>query len=272
MLASIASPCNSATRPFDRLEATFSALCTLLLLGCLLSYKHSGIDFADESFYLISLANPFLHTASVTQFGLIAHPLHAPLDGNIAVLRPANILIIFGLGWCLSGVFLRTIFSARISDAWNRLSMSSGLASAPMAIRHLWLATPIYNSRAPQAMLLTATGFLPTEVRPTPGSAAGLLLLSAIDGSPAHCIGRLNGGLEFAAMPGGRHTSLQLFRPDALLLDRPAEKMLAGLAAWVFLSACLLQSKWQAFFGAGFALCLAAVAIAAGRMAREGRA
>lgn len=52
------------------LQHTLIALCalvTLLVLGWLLKYRPHGIDFTDESFYLVWISNPFIYDVSITQ-------------------------------------------------------------------------------------------------------------------------------------------------------------------------------------------------------------
>lgn len=89
-----------------------SAFVTTLILAWVLWYCSYGIDFTDESFYLVWMANPFNYGESVTQFGFVYHLLYELLHGDIVALRRVNILITFGLAWVLCAVFLKTVFDA----------------------------------------------------------------------------------------------------------------------------------------------------------------
>lgn len=85
------------------------ALCavgTVLLIWWLLRYSTYGIDFTDESFYLVWISNPFIYDGSITQFGFVYHPLYMLLGCDIAALRQANILITFALAWSWHTLFL----------------------------------------------------------------------------------------------------------------------------------------------------------------------
>ena len=89
----------------QRAMTVLSALGSVLVLGLLLKYSAYGIDFTDESFYLVWISNPFIYSVSLTQFGFIYHPLYSLLGGDIAALRQANILITYGLAWSLAYFF-----------------------------------------------------------------------------------------------------------------------------------------------------------------------
>ena len=97
----------------EKVLMIFSVICTSLILGWVLWLCNYGLDFTDESFYLVWISNPFNYSVSATQFGFIYHPLYKLLDGNIAALRQANILITFFLAWVLSYIFLKTVFGTQ---------------------------------------------------------------------------------------------------------------------------------------------------------------
>ncbi len=179
----------SSIRPAHWLLLSLSAAGTVLLLAWLLRFSHYGFDFTDESFYLVSIADPFLYGASATQFGFIYHPLYTLLNGNIAALRQANILITFCLAYCLSDVFLKTLLTARLPDAWSRRAVAAGLATGALSMLNLWLPTPNYNSLNLQALLLAATGLLLAKRETTRASVAGWLIIG------------LGGWLAFMAKP-----------------------------------------------------------------------
>ena len=141
----------------------FSSIGTVVILSWVLWYSRYGIDFTDESFYLVWIANPFQYSVSTTQFGFIYHPLYELLGGNIAALRQTNFLISFGLTWALVDIFFRTVFGSQAFDKLSRLVMSSSIATAAAAypvFAGFWLPTPSYNSLALQALLIVASGLL----------------------------------------------------------------------------------------------------------------
>ena len=91
--------------PVQKALVAMCALGTFLFIWQLLKYSAYGIDFTDESFYLVWIANPFLYEGSTSQFGFVYHPLYSLLGSDIANLRQANILITFGLAWIFAYVF-----------------------------------------------------------------------------------------------------------------------------------------------------------------------
>lgn len=169
---------NTKTTVFaERLTLAFSAIGTVFTLGWLLWYSRYGIDFTDESFYLVWLSNPFNYSVSATQFGFIYHPLYELLDGNIAALRQANILITFCLAWVLGNVFLKTVFGHQSLQRTHRLVIAGAVATASLVFLDSWLPTPSYNSLALQALLVAATGLLLADKKASRASIAGWFLL-----------------------------------------------------------------------------------------------
>lgn len=154
---------NNRTQPASIVEPIVviaSITGTLFILSWVLWFSQYGFDFTDESFYLIWISKPFDYSVSVTQFGFIYHPLYEFLNGNIASLRQANILITFCLAWLLSDVFLKTIFDVGLLPATYRLIISASFATSSLLFLDVWLATPSYNSLVLQALMVTATGWL----------------------------------------------------------------------------------------------------------------
>ena len=150
---------------------------SFMLLGLLLKYSVYGIDFTDESFYLVWLSNPFIYAGSVTQFGFIYYPLYSLLNGDIAALRCANILITFVLAWCLAYFFLASLCLSGDVKKVSRLVVSAGLAVSACSVFDTWLPTPSYNSLTLQALLLTAVGLVLAEKNAHRKSVLGWLLI-----------------------------------------------------------------------------------------------
>lgn len=128
------------------------------ILLWLFTYSRYGIDFTDESFYLIWLENPYLYEASLSQFGYIYHPLYRLLDGNVAALRQFNIIITFGLAAVTANAVLGSVSGCRHLGFARRTAISAGLACASLALFSTWLTTPNYNSLNLQALLIAASG------------------------------------------------------------------------------------------------------------------
>lgn len=176
----------------EQLVLALSVIVTFLMLGWIFWYSHYGIDLTDDSFYLVWISNPFNYSVSATQFGFIYHPLYELLDGNIAALRQANILITFGLSWALGNVLLKTVFGVQSLVSTHRLIVSASVATASMAslvFAGMWLPTPSYNSLAFQALLIAASGLLVAEKTCSRTSIAGWILIG------------IGGWLAFMAKP-----------------------------------------------------------------------
>ncbi|MCL2589440.1 MAG: hypothetical protein FWD67_00855 [Betaproteobacteria bacterium] len=157
-----------------------SAVSTLLILVWILKYCFYGIDFTDESFYLVWISNPFLYDASVTQFGYIYHPLFLILDGDVATFRQANILITFCLSWCLAYFFLKSLIPENSVQKVSLHILAAGLAATSfISFFHnvSWLPTPSYNSLAFQALLIVAIGLLLADKASSSKSAVGWVLI-----------------------------------------------------------------------------------------------
>lgn len=150
---------------------------TALILLWVLWYCRYGIDFTDESFYLIWISNPFDYHMSVSQFGFVYHPLFQLVNGNIVALRRVNILITFSLAWVLSNVFLRSIYGKQTLDGKRRLIISSAVATSSLAILAVLPPTPSYNTLALQSLLVGAIGLLLANKETSRASILGWALI-----------------------------------------------------------------------------------------------
>ncbi|HTN66572.1 MAG TPA: hypothetical protein VL051_10360 [Burkholderiaceae bacterium] len=163
----------------QRVLILLSAIGTLLILGWLLKYRAYGIDFTDESFYLVWISNPFIYDFSRTQFGFVYHPLYRLLGGDIATLRQANFLITFGLAWGLTYTFLASLAPGFKESRVTLHTVAAGLATSAFMLFASWLPTPSYNSLALQALLITGTGLLLAEKTVTRKSILGWITIGA---------------------------------------------------------------------------------------------
>lgn len=164
----------------ERAGLFFSAIVTISILNWMLRYAGYGVDFTDESFYLVSISNPFLYDGSVTQFGYIYQPLFLLVDGNIAHLRQINVLITFALAWLLVYELMGAAeFDGAALAKISRLTVAAGFATASLTLFNTWLLTPSYNSLALQAVLITAIGLCLADKSLAPRSALGWMLLAS---------------------------------------------------------------------------------------------
>jgi hypothetical protein len=169
------------------------SLASLTLGGWVLLCCRSGFDFTDEGFYLNWISDPWIYRASVSQFGFVYHPIYRLVGGDIALLRQANVVILFALAWLLCWVLLRSILMRRASVAPSLPVGLAGIAlvaaSASLWFLQIWLPTPNYNSLTLQSMMLAVTGALLADRKATNRSLAGWVLIG------------IGGGVAFLAKP-----------------------------------------------------------------------
>jgi len=162
---------------FERLLLSLCAAGTILILSWLLKFSSYGIEFTDESFYLVSIANPYLYDWSTTQFGFIYHALYWLLGGDIATLRQANILITFGLTWSLAVLLLKSMTSEIAEQRSVLYITAAGLSTASLIAFESWITTPSYNSLALQSLLTTSIGLMLCKKISSPKSTLGWILI-----------------------------------------------------------------------------------------------
>ncbi len=198
-----------------------AALCaagTVLLIWWLFKYSSYGIDFTDESFYLVWIAHPFIYDGSLTQFGFVYHPLYRLLNGDIAAIRQADILITFGLAWGMTHSFLASLSADLKENRITQLVISSACATSALIIFDSWLPTPNYNSLNLQALLITATGLVLAEKTTHRTSIFGWVLIG------------IGGWLTFMAKPSSA-LALALGVFTYLLLARKFSIRMLAVAA-----------------------------------------
>lgn len=146
--------------PIHNMLIGLCAVGTILLIWRILKFSAYGIDFTDEGFYLLWIADPFKYSWPASQFGFIYHPIYNLVDGDITSLRRYNIIIIFILTWVLCQIFIERIWPTLKAGIITRLTVSSGLATSSLVLFESSLFTPNYNSLNAQALLITAIGLL----------------------------------------------------------------------------------------------------------------
>jgi len=145
----------AARQPID-LFLWVSGIIFLLLCFKLSPY---GFDLSDESFYLVTMSNPFEYSSTATHFGFLLNPLYRMLQGDIATLRILNIFVTFALAFFLVHLFIVFLFRD-VLDLKSRLTIVFSLANLSLISFYGWRITPGYNSLTFQALLITMIGVL----------------------------------------------------------------------------------------------------------------
>lgn len=144
----------------ERTLLALSALTTAILFVWLLYYSNYGLNFDDEGFYLNFIADPFPYAINhpPSLFGFVYHWPYLWLGGDIAVLRIANVTLTMVLGWVLSFLAIRHLWTV----GWLQAAvLSAGIASmASIVFRFRLTLTPSYYALAFQSLLIIMIGLL----------------------------------------------------------------------------------------------------------------
>lgn len=143
----------------DRSLLALSSLTTAILLAWLLHYSRYGLNLSDESFYLNSIANPFVYPINIppSLFGFVYHWPYQWAGGDIAVLRMANVTLTMALGWSLSFLVIRRLWMVD----WPRAALlSTGIASLSLVEFQGLMLTPSYYTLTFQSLLMVMIGLL----------------------------------------------------------------------------------------------------------------
>lgn len=205
-----------------------SGLGTVLVVGWVLWSVRFGIDFADEGFYLVWISNPFKYSVSLSQFGYIYYPLYKLVDGDVAALRQANVLITFGLAWALTFVFLSFCFGRQAITLGSQVIVSAAIATASLIFFRQWLPSPSYNSLTFQGLMVSAIGLMLACRNLNRVSLLGWLLLG------------VGGWLTFMAKPTA---AAALATIAVVYLVASGKVNLAGLSVAILSSLLLVVSS-----------------------------
>ncbi|NLS75362.1 hypothetical protein E3H11_42480 [Bradyrhizobium brasilense] len=142
----------------NRTLLAVSAGTTTTLFSWMLCYSSYAFDLNDEGLHLNSIANPFAYAINFPPplFGFI-YPWAYPWGGgDIAVRRLAKVTRTIALGWTLSFVLVRRIWTA----GWpNTAMLSVGTVSLTLELRS-WLLAPRYYALILQSFLMVVIGLL----------------------------------------------------------------------------------------------------------------
>ncbi|RWO23249.1 MAG: hypothetical protein EOS10_33970 [Mesorhizobium sp.] len=144
----------------ERTLLALSAVTTSILFAWLLYYSSYGLNLEDEGFYLNFIANPFPYAINSppSLFGFVYHWPYLWVGGDIAVLRVTNVTLTMALGWILSFLAIRRLWTV----GWLQAAvLSAGIASmASIVFRVRLTLTPSYYAMAFQSLLIIMIGLL----------------------------------------------------------------------------------------------------------------
>lgn len=144
----------------ERTLLALSAVTTAILFAWLLYYSRYGFNLEDEGFYLNYIANPFRYAINSppSLFGFVYHLPYQWVRGDIAVLRMANVTLTMALGWILSFIVIRRLWTV---DLLQAAVLSAGIASMALLVFRVRLTlTPSYYALAFQSLLIIVIGLL----------------------------------------------------------------------------------------------------------------
>ncbi|RWK66562.1 hypothetical protein [Mesorhizobium sp.] len=144
----------------ERTLLALSAVTTAILFAWLLYYSSYGLNLEDEGFYLNFIANPFPYAVNSppSLFGFVYYWPYQWVGGDIAVLRIANVTLTVALGWMLSFLVIRRLWTV---DRLQAAVLSAGIASmASIVFRFRLTLTPNYYTLAFQSLLIVTIGLL----------------------------------------------------------------------------------------------------------------
>lgn len=212
---------------------------TIIIIGGALWLCRYGMDFTDEGFYLVWAADPFIYSASSTQFGFVYHPLYLLLGGDIALLRQANMLLTVGSAGVLVYATLQTLHGKDTFSRYQHWSISAGLGVAVLLVFQLWLPTPNYNSLAMQALCLATSGLIWSSKDSNPGSLRGWLLVGV--GEWLLFLAKPTSALAFACFATIYVIFARKLRPSLIAMS------ILIATSLLILSALLMDGSIQAF-------------------------
>ncbi|MER8887140.1 hypothetical protein [Mesorhizobium sp. M0816] len=143
----------------ERTLLALSAVTTAILFAWLLYYSSYGLNLQDEGFHLNFIANPFPYAINSppSLFGFVYHWPYQRVEGDIAVLRMANVTLTMALGWILSFLVIRRLWTV----GWLQAAvLSAGIGSMASLVFLDWTLTPSYYTLAFQSLLIVTSGLL----------------------------------------------------------------------------------------------------------------
>ena len=219
--------------------ALLCLISTAVIAAWLWKYSAYGLDFTDDSFYIVWMENPYIYSFSTTQFGFIYHWLYVLLDGDIASLRRFNILTTLFLAWWFAYFFLSWLAPEAQTRRLSLFAAAAGIATSALILFDSWLPTPNYNGLALHALFITGIGAVLAERSHHLRSCTGWLLIG------------LGGWLAFMAKPSTAF-ALAIVLSIYLLMSKKFSLRLLLLSistavALLIVSALLIDGSVEAF-------------------------
>ncbi len=119
-----------------------------------------GIDFTDEGFYLNLISNPWIYKFTITQFGLLYHPIYRMLGGNVVVLRQLSVVVTFALAFAAAFAILRRGRPWRSQGCALDAVLAISVAMPGLLYLSYWLPSPGYNVLTLDGLLIATLGLL----------------------------------------------------------------------------------------------------------------
>lgn len=144
----------------DLILLALSAVTTAILFAWILYYSSYGFRLSGEGFFLNSIANPLAYAINSppTLFGFVYHWPYQWAGRDIAVLRIANVTLTMALGWILSFLVIRRLWTV----SWPHAAvLSAGIACLALVAFYLWMMlTPNYYTLTFHSLLMVMIGVL----------------------------------------------------------------------------------------------------------------
>jgi hypothetical protein len=133
--------------------ATF-VICWIILFWAM----GKGYDFTDDAHYLIWASNPFIYSWSVSEFGILWHPIYKLVGGDIKSFRLAGAATL-SISAAIFGWAVWRLVAHRLHQACALPLILSITASSFWAFV-FWLPTPGYNELNLCGLLLFCAGLM----------------------------------------------------------------------------------------------------------------
>lgn len=144
----------------DRTLLPLSAVTTAILFAWLLYYSSCGFRLSGEGFILNSIANPFAYPVNSppTLFGFFYYWPYQWAGRDIAMLRIANVTLTMALGWILSFLVIRRLWTV----GWPHAAvLSAGIGCLALVAFYLWMTlTPNYYTLTFHSLMMVMIGVL----------------------------------------------------------------------------------------------------------------
>jgi hypothetical protein len=147
----------------------------IICWGILFWGMGKGYDFTDDAHYLIWASHPFIYPWSVSEFGVLWHPIYKLVGGDIKSFRLAGAAILSSSAAIFGWAVWR--FVADRLPAACALPLILAITTSSFWAYLFWLPTPGYNDLNLCGLLLFSAGL--TFAVPTAGSQ--LLRAGAIE-------------------------------------------------------------------------------------------